>query len=240
MTEEPGRSPDGQEPYPEEGEAYPDEGRGNGWKVAFLVLLVLVVVGAVVWLFLRPGPDDTATPSPSPSATTSSAGPTTTSPSPSPSPSETADLTGFSLEPVVENGFPELGDPIGIGTDVRVGHHTGYDRVVFQFAEPGEPSYRVEYTDDPRSQGSGDTVKVAGDAVLQVTITSVGIPGPGTPAPTPTTPPLTGTVFAQVDGIWGGFEGYGESFLGINGEKRPFKVTLLQNPTRLVIDVANG
>jgi hypothetical protein len=243
MSDGSGRYADGDEPYPEADGAPSGDDRGNGWKVALLVVLALVVVGVVAWLLLRPGSDDTAAPTPSPSPTTSSASPTTGSPtgtpSASPSAPATTDLTGFSLDPVVENGYPELGDQIGVGTDVRVGHHTGYDRVVFQFSEPGEPSYRVQYTDDPRSQGSGDPVKVTGDAVLEVTITSVGVPE-GTAAPTPTTPATTGTVFAQVEGIWGGFEGYGESFLGITGEKRPFKVALLQNPTRLVVDVANG
>jgi hypothetical protein len=151
---------------------------------------------------------------------------------------ETPDLEGFSTDPVVEGGFPELGDPIGWGTAVRVGEHEGYDRVTFEFSGSGTPSFQVQYTDDPRSQGSGDPVPVEGDAVLQVTVTSVQVPED--PAPSMTTPDTDGTVFAQVEGIWGGFEGYGETFLGIDGGERPFKVTVLQDPMRLVVDVANG
>ena len=219
---------------------YPQGGGGqrSPWLYVVLTLLAVAVVGLVAYLFLRPSGDDQAAPTTSPST---SATPTATSPSPSPSspsPTSTVDLSEFSTDPVIENGFPELGDPIGYGTAVRVGTHEGYDRVTFEFSGSGTPSYRVEYTDQPLSQGSGDPVDIAGDTVLQVTVTSVGYPDAS--ATEPTTPSTEGTVFAQVKGIWGGFEGYGETFIGINGGPRPFHVQVLQDPLRLVVDVANG
>jgi hypothetical protein len=219
-------------------DGYPDgNDRSKGWIWAFVVV-ALAALGIALWQVLGSGDSDvepSASPSASesPSTVTESATATVTA-----TPSETPDLEGFSTDPVVEGGFPELGDPIGWGTAVRVGQHEGYDRVTFEFSGSGTPSYQVQYTDDPRSQGSGDPVPVEGDAVLQVTITSVQVPED--PAPSMTTPDTDGTVFAQVEGIWGGFEGYGETFLGIDGGERPFKVTVLQNPMRLVVDVANG
>ena len=48
---------------------------------------------------------------------------------------------------------------------------------------------------------------------------------------------LRGTVFAQVKGLYGGFEGIGQEFVGITGGKRPFRVFTLTGPSRIVIDV---
>jgi hypothetical protein len=225
--------------YDDEQDGYPDGGdRSSGWIWA-VVVVALVGAGVVLWFTLGPGgrsdAEPTATPttsSPAPTVTESVTATETTTPTESPS------LEGFGTDPVTENDFPELGDNIGYGTAVRVGHHDGYDRVTFEFSGSGTPSFQVLYTDDPKSQGSGDPVQVAGDAVLQVTVTSVSVPDGS--APSPTTPGTDGTVFAQVDGIWGGFEGYGETFLGIDGGERPFKVQVLQDPMRLVVDVANG
>ena len=79
-----------------------------------------------------------------------------------------------------------------------------------------------------------------GDAFVEVLITSVGIPAAGTPRP-PDAPAsaLAGTVVAEAFAIYGGFEGYGQSFIGIRGEQRPLRVTTLTNPTRLVVDVVH-
>jgi hypothetical protein len=221
----------------------PEDDRRSPWLYVLLTVVGLAVVGLAAWLFLRTSGDAEPTASPSastsePTVTETATTTATTTTTPTPTPSETADLGDFSTDPVVENGYPELGDPIGYGTAVRVGHHDGYDRVVFEFSGSGTPSYRVQYTDTPTAQGSGDPVDVAGDAYLHVSVTSVGIPDE--PAPSMTTPSTDGTVFAQVEGIWGGFEGYGESFIGIDGGQRPFHVMVLQDPMRVVVDVANG
>ena len=54
---------------------------------------------------------------------------------------------------------------------MRVGRHTGYDRVVWQFTGTGRPTYQVRYVDEPTADGSGDVVDVRGDAYLEVLIT---------------------------------------------------------------------
>jgi hypothetical protein len=234
MTQRPGG-------YDPDTEDYPDSGdRSAGWIWA-LVAIAVVAVGAVLWFGLRsdePETDSSASPTPSPSTSSSSATEATTS-SPA-TESETSDSGtpspgDFSTDPVTEGGFPEPGDSIGYGTAVRVGTHDGYDRVVFEFSGSGTPSYQVQYTDSPVAQGSGDPVQVAGDAYLEVTITTVEVPSGSTPSMT--TPDTAGTVFAQVEGIWGGFEGYGQTFVGIDGGERPFHVQVLQDPMRLVVDV---
>ena len=74
---------------------------------------------------------------------------------------------GFSLDDVTSAGFPDLGGDLGGIGVVRVGRHTGYDRVVWQFPAPGGPTYQVHYVDEPTADGSGDVVDVRGDAYLE-------------------------------------------------------------------------
>ena len=61
-------------------------------------------------------------------------------------------------------------------TDIRVGRHDGFDRVVIEVGGTGIPGWDARYVDDPRSQGSGDPVEVDGAAVLQVGVTGIGLP----------------------------------------------------------------
>lgn len=196
------------------------------------------------------GCTDGASPSPSssstPASTASSPTPGTTGASPSSSPSASPTTTasvppGFSLDEVTSPTFPNLGGDLGGIGVVRVGHHPTYDRVVWQFAGSGRPTYRVHYVDQPLADGSGDVVKVAGDAYLELMITFVGVPANGTAQPKDASAAsMAGTVIAEATAIYGGYEGYGQAFVGVRGEQRPFKVTVLKNPTRLVLDVYSG
>jgi hypothetical protein len=82
---------------------------------------------------------------------------------------------------------------------------------------------------------------VAGDAYLEVMITFVGVPAEGTAQPKDASAAsMSGTNIAAATAIYGGYEGYGQAFVGVRGEPRPFKVTVLKNPTRLVVDVYSG
>lgn len=183
----------------------------------------------------------TATPTTA-SPTASGASPSPSTPTPTPPPTTSAGTqapAGFDLEDKKGGGFPELGDDVGPGAGVRVGKQAGYDRVVFDFADTGTPTYLVRYVDTPVADGSGDTVAVKGDAYLEVLVTNVSVPSGSTKAPTDSGPSeLSGTVVAEANAIFGGFEGYGQSFIGVLGEKRPFRVSLESTPTRLVIDIA--
>lgn len=180
------------------------------------------------------GPDPSVSASPSSSPT-----PSATAPSASPSPSTGPTLAGFSLDVQQSKDWPELGGKLGIGLESRVGKHTGYDRVVYEFSGPDVPNYSVRYVDAPIGDGSGDPVKVAGDVWLEVLVSSLDIPGESAPSPDDPLPAtLEGTGVAEAKAIWGGFEGIGQGFIGLTGEQRPFKVSTATNPSRLVVDVA--
>ena len=134
---------------------------------------------------------------------------------------------------------PASADAFGNVTDIRIGHHDGFDRVVLQFGGRGTPGWDVRYVDRPASQGSGAPVDLPGDATLQATVTGVGLP-PDTgvaeySGPKRITPHGTDAVTAvQFDGT---FEGTTLVFVG-TASTTPFRVYLLQNPVRIVVDVA--
>lgn len=197
--------------------------------------LALLAVTACTSEDPEPSPSPTVSPSPS----TSSVSPTPSASSATPTPSASATLAGFSLEEQKTATWPELGTSIGIGIESRVGKHTGYDRVVYQFSLDGKPTYRVRWVDAPIEDGSGERRDVPGDAWLEVMVTSVDIPGESAPSPDgPLPATLAGTGIAAADPIYGGFEGYGQQFIGVTGEQRPFRVSVLSAPTRLVVDIA--
>jgi|tagenome__1003787_1003787.scaffolds.fasta_scaffold20913784_1 hypothetical protein len=126
-------------------------------------------------------------------------------------------------------------------SDIRTARHDGYDRVVFELGGTGTPGWEVAYVDQPASQGSGDPVDVAGNAVLQVTITGAGYPydtgveefaGPK-PLPGAGTKTVTEVVFDAT------FEGTTVAFVGTTAQA-PFRVYALSNPTRVVLEVRDA
>ena len=125
-------------------------------------------------------------------------------------------------------------------SDIRLGRHDGFDRVVFEVGGTGTPGWEVGYVDQPTSQGSGDPVEVSGNAVLQVTLTGAGYPydtgveeyaGPD-PLASGNTEVVTEVVFDAT------FEGTTVAFVGTRAEA-PFRVYLLESPSRVVLEVAD-
>ena len=120
--------------------------------------------------------------------------------------------------------------------------HTGYDRVVWQFPGSGRPSFQVHYVDQPIADGSGDVVDVRrrrlprGDDQLGRHPRRRHAPRPGNASAAS----LAGTVVAEALPVYGGFEGVGQAFVGVRDRERPFRVTVLTNPTRLVVDIYSG
>lgn len=100
-----------------------------------------------------------ATPAPSSGTTTVTAPSTTTT--------TTADpLAGAGTDPV--SGTATASDT-ALLERVAIGHHDGFDRVVFQFRGGALPGYRVQYVQPPLAEdGSGNRVTVAGDAFVVV------------------------------------------------------------------------
>jgi hypothetical protein len=121
-------------------------------------------------------------------------------------------------------------------TDLRVGEHDGYDRIVLEFAGDALPGYRIQYLDGPAEQcGSGLPVALEGDAVLQITLNNtVAHDEDGSTVadrnPMPGFPTLL-----EVEGTCD-FEGIVGWAAGLDS-MQPFRVTELSSPARLVIDV---
>lgn len=54
---------------------------------------------------------------------------------------------------------------------VRSANQQGFDRVAFEFDSAGLPAWRAEYVERPINCGSGEPVRVAGNAWLQISFT---------------------------------------------------------------------
>ena len=210
---------------------------GSSRRWGALALAVLALAGCS-------GDDEPEAPSTAPSsvAATTSSAPTTSAATPSTSPSdEPTTSERFSTDDVSSPTFPDMGGDLGGVGLVRVGRHSTYDRVVWEFPGAGRPTFRVRYVDEPTADGSGDPVDVRGDAYLEVVVSTVGIPAAGSSRPADASAgSLAGTVIAEAKAIYGGFEGYGQSFIGVRDRERPFRAFVLSSPTRLVVDVSRG
>lgn len=174
-------------------------------------------------------------PSPPAASAEPSAPPPGSAPSVEPSPPP--DGPGSST--ALSTGEPS-GGPLTV-TEVRVARQDGYDRVVFELDgdAPGTPGWRVEYVDDPRRDGSGEPVDVEGEAVLVVLVSGTGYPfDTGREEATSATVPGDTEVVTDVE-LGAVFEGTYEAFVGLV-EQRPFRVTRLADPARIVVDVEHG
>ena len=132
---------------------------------------------------------------------------------------------------------PGDGSYLGI-KDVRIGSHDDFDRIVFEFTGEGVPGYWVRYEDMPTQQGSGRPITVAGAHKLAIDVRGTGYPFDFDMDDYPSGPvrPDDTDAIAEVVGA-GTFEGSSQYVVGIDGERRPFKVFQVNNPTRLIIDI---
>jgi hypothetical protein len=129
-------------------------------------------------------------------------------------------------------------------SNVEIGRHEGFDRVVFTFRGDGTPGWKVEYVDPPITEdASGEVVDIDGDAFLEVRMEPSSTYDMEAGAPVYTGPDeLRGSdagasVIQEVE-ITGDFEAVLHWVIGIS-DKVDFKVTTLTNPNRLVVDVRN-
>lgn len=137
---------------------------------------------------------------------------------------------------------PQGADTFLSVTGVRIGEHAGYTRIVIDMAGQGnQPGYSARYVDAAYEAGSGNLRTVAGDRILQVDVSGWGYPfdtgvdeyaGPRTIGG-----PASGSV-AQVQ-LGTFYEGVAQFFIGVRGSDKPYRVSVLQEPTRVVIDVAD-
>lgn len=121
-------------------------------------------------------------------------------------------------------------------TNVRVGAHDGFTRVVIDLEGSGEPGWFTTYTDSPTQQASGYPVEAEGNAFLDVGIE--GTPWPSTPELEERhiqqgTTPGTGVVSEVV--YTTSFESQSQFIIGLQ-KRTPYSVTFLEDPKRLVLD----
>jgi hypothetical protein len=126
-------------------------------------------------------------------------------------------------------------------TDVRVGTHDGYDRVVFEFRD-GLPEASLDRAEPPFTHdASGEPIDVEGESFLRLTMRG------GTKQQDDGTSSYDGpTEFdpgfpALVDLVEGGdFEAQSTWYIGLSAESCVRVLTLLEDGTaRLIIDIAH-
>jgi len=215
------------------------EQRGQGSRVWLIVAIGVALVATLVLVVImlssdaggpaaEPTPTVTAAPTPS----------TAPTPTPTPTPSETATpspLPGASLGPFTGGSQPGVeGTWIA---DVRAAGQDGFDRVVVEFTGV-VPTYRVDYADPPFVAVNDETVEVAGTAFLRVRMdgTSTFNLDDGVPVyDGPKRVVSDTTVVTEVVDVED-FEGVVVWVIGLDATS-PARVSTLQDPGRLVIDV---
>ncbi len=173
---------------------------------------------------------------PATSPTTPPTAPATSTPPPA---DGTIDpLNPGATDPVTTKPLPDPPTTVPLLQDVRMGVHPengGWERIVFEF-DGGLPPAEVEYVPSVSECGSGNAVALEGEAVLSVafrgaaqhtdagqpTFDQQAVPGPGD-----TILEAQQTCDFEAELGWA---------MGVKGEQN-FKVTTLENPPRLVIDV---
>lgn len=173
---------------------------------------------------------------PSPTASETSPGPETGSPA---EPTGTPSFSG-GLDASQDPGTPGA---ITMITGLRTGHHDGFDRIVVDLEGEGLPGWYASYVDEPIREAIGDRAPLDGQAFIEVRVRNVdwtgerGVAEYAGPNPVVPGPAEAGT---GVAGVYysGAFEGDGQVLIGLTGEPRPYAVTTLSDPDRLVIDVA--
>lgn len=123
---------------------------------------------------------------------------------------------------------------------VAVAGHDGYDRIVFQFRN-GLPGYRVEYVEPPlREDGSGNLVKLDGDAFVVVRMEpasgfDLSVPEGELIYTGPRRIAGDGTSVVREVVRTGDFEAVLTWAIGLDG-RVPFRVLTLDEPARIVVD----
>ncbi len=118
---------------------------------------------------------------------------------------------------------------------VAAASHPGYDRVVFTFANGLPRTRRAAYVPRLISDGEGAPVRLAGSAVLQVTMTGADAHDTaGRPtAQGRLVPGLPNVVEIAQSGDFEAVVGYG---IGL-ARRQPFRMFTLTRPSRVVVDI---
>jgi len=127
--------------------------------------------------------------------------------------------------------------------DIQVGTHDGFDRVVFVMTGENWPGYTAEFVDQAVQDGSGFVHDTGDDKVLLLRLNGMAMPMDVPRASEFTGSPVIGggnVVNQVIYDNW--FEGEVRSFITIKPSVADpvFAVSLLDHPTRVVVDVAPG
>lgn len=178
--------------------------------------------------------------------TTSSAASTTIA---APSTTVVSTTSTVACEPTGDTAEQQSADFPGaltseIGKDIRVGVHDCYDRIVIEL-QPSDhpfparsPGYWVRYQDDPVDVGESgeESIDLRGDANLLITVEAWMTTMEATGYLGPTDISVGGDSVIKQLYLTHNFEGVHTWAVGLDRE-RPFEVTVLSNPTRVVVDI---
>jgi hypothetical protein len=122
-------------------------------------------------------------------------------------------------------------------TDVRAARHSGFDRIVFEFACKGVPGYHLEYIDKPvRKCGSGDATQLLGVGWLEVRFEAANA---HTPSGSPTIAQREQKPELQIVKELEQTCDFEAQVTWVLGTSRPnkYRVLKLDDPPRVVVDV---
>jgi hypothetical protein len=199
----------------------------------------ILAVGLAASILAACGGGDESAPAETSQPATTAPGPTSTESTTS---TEPVPLPGppFGTQPV---SGPAVPGGTALLTDVRLGRHEGFDRVVFQFRPGASPGYQVRYVQPPIVEdGSGKRVAIAGDAYLSVRMEPAsGFDLEGTSGQVYTGPVRIGGSDAGTNVVLevvrtGDFEAVLTWVAGLE-DRAPFRVIRLSGPPRIVVDV---
>ena len=165
-------------------------------------------------------------------------------PTPTPAPADTprgdpADVAPAFPESTADQTADNAGEWDLELVDVRLAGHGGFDRIVLEFTGSGVPGWAVGYVAEAVLEGSGETVPLAGDAILDIYASGTTWAGSAGDRDTVRQlEPGSGDVVAAVH-VSGTFEGYTQVLVGIDGGAVPFLAFALTDPSRLVVDVVD-
>ncbi|MDY7225987.1 AMIN-like domain-containing (lipo)protein [Hyalangium rubrum] len=165
-----------------------------------------------------PAPSDTAPPTPAPTGSVA------------PEDAKNREWTANDVK-LERTGFP----PVTLRS-VREARNEGFDRVVFEFNGTQVPGYRIEYVDKPVHHcASGNEIPVAGQGVLQVSLTPAQAHEGGQVTVAERERKSSLPVIQELK-LTCDFEGEVTWVLG-NASPKKYRVMELREPTRLVVDV---
>lgn len=146
----------------------------------------------------------------------------------------------FSTDRYESDTWPSWDDTHGIyPVNVRSAVHDGFERVVIEHAGTGTPSMLVQYVQDPVAPGSGFPIGIEQDAVLEIIWSGTStIEDIDEDQLMETNEPITdlNTTAVQSVVVFAPWEATSSYFIGLD-EQRPFAVTILEDPVRLVVDI---